>query len=311
MAILKLTGQTFLMQELEHRHNYLIDDKSIARNEKRTLYVVILTVVMMVVEIFFGHFTGSMALLADGWHMGSHAGALSISLLAYRLAKSQIISRKFCFGAGKIIPLGGYTSALILAVMAVIMTVESIEHLLNPITIRFDEAIAVAVIGLIVNIVSAFILRDSHQHEDGHGDHDHNIRGAYMHVLADTLTSVFAIVALTGGKFFGIIWMDSVMGILGAAVILKWAWGLCRDTAIELLDPHDTSISFDKVRTVIENETTKIVDFHAWRIAPKVVATEIVIEVQYLKGARFYREIIEENFCIGHLTIEERLKIVK
>ena len=107
MAILKLTGQTFLMQELEHRHNYLIDDKSIARNEKRTLYVVILTVVMMVVEIFFGHFTGSMALLADGWHMGSHAGALSISLLAYRLAKSQIISRKFCFGAGKIIPLGG------------------------------------------------------------------------------------------------------------------------------------------------------------------------------------------------------------
>mgnify|MGYP003587899137 CR=1 FL=1 len=188
-----------------HDHDYIAKDETIQSNEKKILWVIGLTLITMIAEIIFGHITGSMALLADGWHMGSHVGALGISWLAYRLARSSKMKENFSFGTGKFVPLAGYTSALLLGVVAILMVIESIERLMNPTQIDFMMAIFVAVIGLIVNLVSALILKDSHTHEDHeedhdhHHTHDHNHESALMHVIADAFTSVLAITTLLFG----------------------------------------------------------------------------------------------------------------
>lgn len=296
-----------------HSHNYLLDDETIGKNEKKTLLVVILTSIMMVVEIISGYLTGSMALLADGWHMASHAGALSISLIAYRLAKSGRMNEMFSFGAGKFIPLGGYTSAVTLALIAILMAFESVQRLISPQSIRFNEAITVAVIGLAVNIISALVLSGHHHHshdDDSHSHkhvHDHNLRSAYIHVIADAFTSVLAIIALLVGSFYNAVWLDSIMGIVGAIVILKWAYNLCRDAGWELLDGHAKSIKPQKIRKLIENKHTFISDLHVWRIAPKALACEIVVHTNSLKGSEFYKKILETRFGIRHITVEENL----
>ncbi|MCB0362029.1 MAG: CDF family Co(II)/Ni(II) efflux transporter DmeF, partial [Bdellovibrionales bacterium] len=273
----------------DHHHDYLTMDTQITKNERKTFFVVVLTVCMMVIEIISGYYTGSMALLADGWHMASHAGALSISLIAYRLAKSDRLTSKFSFGTGKFIPLGGYTSAIVLAMIALLMGIESVSRFFSPVEIQFKEAILVAVVGLIVNVISALLLSHddhghthAHSHDGKHHDHrdhhDHNIRSAYVHVIADALTSVLAIFALIVGLFSGASWLDPAMGIVGSCVILKWAYNLCRDTGWELLDGHAKSVDRDHLRRTLEDTGAEVLDLHIWKIAPSINACAIVLE---------------------------------
>ena len=231
-----------------HQHNFTSHN---SQGEKRTFYVLLLTVTTMFIEIIAGTLYGSMALLADGWHMGTHAAAFGITLFAYRYARKHADSARFSFGTGKVSVLGGYTSAIALGIVALLMLVESVHRLFNPQVIQFNEAIIVACIGLTVNVVSMFLLGDrhhdhdhghSHSHEDTHHHshtehhHDHNLRAAYMHVLADTLTSLLAIVALLFGKFYGWNWLDAVMGMVGALVIAKWTMNLMKQTSPILLE---------------------------------------------------------------------------
>lgn len=295
-----------------HSHNYLLNDETISRNERRMFIVVALTSVMMVAEVVAGYLTSSMALLADGWHMASHAGALTIGLMAYKLARSEKIARRLSFGSGKLVPLGGYTSAIALAIIALAMGATSVERLFSPVGIRFNEAIVVAVIGLAVNVVCALLLsggRGHHGHEgDNHARHvrDHNLHSAHMHVMADALTSVFAIGALVLGKYFNAVWLDPLMGVAGSAVILRWAYGLLKETAWELLDAHAKPFDHEELKSLIEGSGAEVNDLHVWRIAPNAYACELVIASPAPKGADYYRELIAEKFPFAHLVIEER-----
>jgi cation diffusion facilitator family transporter len=295
----------------DHDHDYLSNDEKIRENEKKTTIVVILTAIMMIIEVSAGYITGSMALLADGWHMASHAGALTIALIAYRLAKNNRLTKNFSFGAGKFIPLGGYTSAIVLALIAILMAVESGQRIFNPVNIQFSEAILVAVVGLVVNIASAFILSHDHHHDDDpdhdeHHHHDHNLRSAYVHVIADALTSVLAIIALTLGLYFGATWLDPAMGLVGSAVILKWAFNLCKEAGWELLDGHSKSINLDDLKHAIEKDGATILDLHTWKIAPSAIACSLTIKRDRPMGHAHYRTLIADSFKIEHLTVEER-----
>ncbi len=308
-----------------HTHDYILNDSKVSQNERRTIFVVLLTFVTMIVEISYGYITGSMALLADGWHMASHVGALSISVIAYRLARSKKLNKHFSFGTGKFIPLGGYTSAILLGLVAALMGYESIERFLNPVQINFNAAIGVSVIGFVVNILSAILLwgsHDHHHHDDHHHHHhhhhdinlnqdhvhDHNHKSALIHVIADALTSLFAIVALFLGKYFSWHWADPIMGVVGAIVIIKWAYGLCKATVWELLDGNSKLISNTQVIELFsDEEEVEVSDLHIWRIAPNAHACELLIYSKSLKGSEFYRNRILDKFPIEHLIVEERL----
>ncbi len=297
-----------------------IEFDSIEHNEKRTLWVVLLTLVMMVFEIIAGHITGSMALLADGYHMASHAGALGIAYLVYRLAKSQRLKNKLSFGTGKLLPLGGYTSAVGLGMIALWMVVESITRFLSPTEIYFTEAIIISVIGLVVNLLSAFILGSGHHHHDhdhGHDhDHDHehhhhhvedhNHKSALVHVIADAMTSVLAIIALCAGKYFNLNWLDPLMGIVGALVILRWAYGLCKETAWELLDAQPKNDSIQKIKETIEQSNAKVIDLHLWKIGPANHVCQMIVESSQKRGQDYYRKFLPAEFGAVHLVIEER-----
>ncbi len=298
-----------------HSHDFVADDSHLAGNERKTLLVVIITATMMVLEIIVGYMSSSMALFADGWHMASHATALFIAFMAYRLARSSDASNRFSFGAGKFIPLGGYTSAVILGMIALLMFLESGRRLLSPIPIEFNEAIAVAAIGLLVNIVSAVILgTEHHDHgspdydHDHHHDHhhDHNLRSAYVHVLADAVTSVLAIGALVVGKIYTIYWLDALVGMVGSIVILNWGFTLARNTAWELLDGHAKSIDREKLKDLIETNDLIVADLHVWRIAPKAMACEIIVMTKSRRGSDYYRKLIPEHYNVRHLIVEER-----
>lgn len=223
-----------------HDHVFLGDNHE--RNERRTWFVIALTATMMVAEITAGTLFGSMALVADGWHMSTHAAAMLIAALAYLYARKNARNPRFTFGTGKFGDLAAFASAVVLALIAVLIGWESFVRLANPVPISFPQAIAVAVIGLAVNLVCAWLLRDDHSHHGHHHDdhhghgHDNNLRAAYLHVLADALTSVLAIFALLAGSIYGWLWLDPAMGIVGALVIAKWSWGLIRDAGGVLLD---------------------------------------------------------------------------
>jgi cation diffusion facilitator family transporter len=288
------------------RHDHVYPSANQTANERRTWLVIGLTAFMMVLEIFAGFIFGSMALLADGWHMASHAAALGITATGYLFARRYASDKRFSFGTGKIGELAGFSSALLLALIALLMAYESVQRLFSPVAIKFDEAIAVAVLGLIVNLVSAFILKERH---DGH-DHDHhhtdyNIKAAYLHVLADTLTSILAIVALTTGRFFGWIWMDPLMGIVGAIVIARWSYGLTRDTGSILLDMDINTPLSDKIRRKIESvDNNRIIDLHLWRIGPGHFAAIISIHTPNPHAPSFYKKLLEEIEELRHITIE-------
>ena len=285
--------------------------------ERRTLLVVALTAVMMVVEIAAGLIYGSMALLADGLHMGSHAAALGIAVFAYVISRRLARDRRFSFGVGKINSLAGFASAVMLLGFALVMVVESTDRLINPLPIAFDQALLVAILGLVVNGASAWIListphdhghshdHNHHGHAHQHGHHDHNLRAAYLHVLADALTSLLAIVALLAGKHMGAIWLDPVMGIVGAALVGRWSYGLIRDTSRVLLDSQAADHHVDALRESIEvNSLDRVTDLHVWSIGHGIFAAEIAIVSENPKSPIDYKSLIPPSLGIVHTTIE-------
>ena len=300
-----------------HDHSFGQDKKR--SGETRTVIVILITATMMGVEIAAGLAFGSMALLADGLHMASHAAALSISAFAYYFARKRAHDRSFSFGTGKVNSLGGYTGAVLLVLFALLMVSESIHRLIVPVAISFNQAIGVAVLGLIVNGVSVFILghEEHHHHGHDHGEgghdhhhhdhhHDHNLRAAYLHVLADTMTSLLAIVALLAAKYYGWIWMDPVMGIVGAILITKWSMGLLKQTSGVLLDRQGPDALIDRMRRQIKSLSCKveIVDLHVWSIGPNIYSAAITLvadEESYLDLIKSEMQHITE---IVHTTIE-------
>ena len=294
------------LESWKHSHRFTIGDDQGLRKTKQ---VILLTLTMMVIEIAAGILFGSMALLADGWHMGTHAAALGITAVAYHFARRHADNPKYTFGTGKVGVLGGFTSAIVLAMVALLMAVESFERLLTPQPIRFDEAIVVAVTGLIVNLVSAYILRDrphthNHNHDHHHG-HDYNLKAAYLHVLADALTSVLAIVALTTGKALGWIWMDPIMGVVGAAVIMRWSAGLLRDTGKILLDRDVSMETVATIYSTIEADSdNRVSDLHIWRIGNNQLAAIISIVTHFPKAPDHYKELLTPFKELAHITIE-------
>ena len=302
-----------------HDHDFSNQNQ---QGERNTLYVLILTVITMFAEIIAGSLYGSMALLADGWHMGTHAAAFMITLFVYRYARKNKNNSKYTFGTGKVSVLGGFTSAIALGLVALMMVIESAARLFSPEQIHFQEAILVAVVGLLVNVISVFLLKDHHSHDhhgshsDSHHDdhshshhhshhHDHNLRAAYFHVMADALTSILAIAALLMGKYFGLNWLDPIMGIVGALIISKWAWGLLTQTAPILLDKSIESEYQQKVVNCIEQQADhQVADIHIWLISADHYAAEITIVSHKPFAAEYYRKLLQPFDRLAHLTIE-------
>ncbi|MDT8378575.1 MAG: CDF family Co(II)/Ni(II) efflux transporter DmeF [Desulfotignum sp.] len=296
------------------------------KNETVTLIVVIITLITMAAEIIAGLISGSMALLSDGIHMGTHALALFITLAAYIFARKQMDNPSFCFGTGKVGVLGGYTNAILLLVAAGAMAFESIERLINPVHILFNPAIVVAVVGLVVNIVSAIILGHggsdhNHGHDlpQSHNDHsdsicyqhshvDHNLKAAYLHVITDALTSVLAIFALLAAKLLGFIWADPLVGILGAIVVARWAIGLLKQTSSLLLDKSDTSETITRLRELIESDTTSIEDLHVWQISENERSLILSLTSSEDKDPSFYHTLVKKVGNFEHITVEIKKK---
>jgi cation diffusion facilitator family transporter len=291
----------------QHDHRFHLEQ---AHGERSTRRVIALTLTMMVIEIGAGLAFGSMALLADGWHMGTHAVALGITALAYYYARRHADNPRFSFGTGKVGDLGGFASALVLALVALIMAFESIRRLISPNPILFNEAIAVAVVGLIINIVSAFWLQEKtdHDHSHGHADkghRDHNLRAAYLHVLADALTSLLAIVALSSGKVFGWVWMDPLMGVVGAAIITKWAYGLLIDTGRILLDRDvDPQVVTDIKARIEADSDNRVTDIHLWRIGVHSLSLILSVATHFPRPPEHYKQLMIGYPEIEHLTVE-------
>ena len=281
------------------RHGHTFGQDRPREGERRTLLVLALTAATMVAEIAAGLAFGSVALLADGLHMGSHATALGISAFAYVYARRHAADPRFAFGTGKVNALGGYTGAVLLAAFALAMAWESVARLLAPVEIAFDWAIAVAVVGLAVNAVSVLLLG-----VHGHG-HDLNLRSTYLHVLADALTSVLAIVALLAGKVFGARWMDPLMGLLGAALVTRWSWGLLRDTGRLLLDRPAPEPVLRAVREAIEGVAdNRLYDLHVWSVAPGAYAAALGVATHAPREPGHYRALIPAGLGVVHATVE-------
>ncbi len=301
------------IEAFEHKHVFLGEKHD--RNERRTWRVVALTAATMVAEIVGGSVYGSMALVADGWHMSTHAAALSISALAYRFARRHAHDPRFSLGTGKLGELAGFSSAIILAVIALFVGSESIARLLAPVVISFDQAILIAVLGLVVNLASAWLLFDEEHHHPGHGHghdehhphhsvHDHNIRSAYLHVLADAMTSVLAIVGLLAGRLYGWVWMDPLMGIVGALVIAHWSWGLIRSSGAVLLDTVPDPKLARLVRQRIEVEGDRVFDLHLWRLGPGHLAAIIAVVSDHPQAPAEYKRRLDGIPGLSHVTVE-------
>lgn len=294
-----------------HTHLFLGDNHH--RNERRTWLVIAITTTMMVVEIVAGNMFGSMALVADGWHMSTHAAALLIAALAYLYARKQANNRRFSFGTGKLGDLAGFASAVVLALVALLIGWESVLRFQSPIAIDFGEAMFVAVIGLIVNLVCAWLLRDDHHHGhdhahhrgDGHAGHDQNLRAAYLHVLADALTSVLAIAALALGSVYGWLWLDPAIGIVGGLVIARWSWGLIRDTGSVLLDyiPEGEDLP-EEIEAIIAKEGGEIVDLHVWQLGPGHHGAIVSIVTDHPRAPSHYRDKLAAIHDLSHVTVE-------
>ncbi len=287
----------------EHQpHEHAFGQDQVKPGERRTLWVIALTAVTMVVEIAAGLIFGSMALLADGLHMASHTSALAITAFAYIYARRHAHDRRFTFGTGKVNALGGFTGAILLAVFALVMAGESARRLVNPVPIALDQAIAVSVLGLIVNGISAWILGAGQDEHHAHGDH--NLRSAYLHVVADALTSVLAIVALLAAKYFGSVWMDPVMGIIGSLLIARWSVGLLRTTARVLLDREVSADKHKEVRSLLDDEDTRVTDLHIWCIGPDVFAAIAVVVTSASHSPEYYKARLPESLGLRHVSIE-------
>lgn len=299
-----------------HRHSHVFNEGN-PLAERNTLYAVILTATMMVIEIAGGWIFNSMALLADGWHMSSHAVALGLSVFAYACARRYANDKRFAFGTWKIEILGGYTSAVLLLCVAGLMMFQSVQRLFAPLPIQYNQAITLAAVGLVVNLVCAWLLRDSHQHghdhdhsdHHDHGSHQHqdlNLRAAYLHVLADAATSVLAIIALVGGKIWGAAWLDPMMGIAGAVLVAIWARGLLRDTGKVLLDAEMDAPVVEEIREVIaaEAQPVAISDLHVWRVGRDKYSCLIALVSGTHASPEHYRKALGIHEELVHITVE-------
>lgn len=292
------------------QHDHIFGQDKVRPGERRTLWVIFITATMMVVETTTGIAYGSMALLADGLHMASHTAALGITTIAYVYTRRCAADSRFCFGTGKVNAFAGYTSAVLLALFALLMAWESVNRLFNPVEIAFNNAIVVAVLGLIVNGASMFILGDHHdhhhadQHHHSHA-HDHNLRAAYLHVLADALTSLLAIFALLAGKYMGLNWMDPVMGIVGAILVARWSLGLIRDTSGILLDHQAPAAMLEQTRVAIEDvDDNRIADLHIWSIGPGIYSATLAVVSDAPKQPEYYKSLIPKDLGIVHTIVE-------
>ena len=302
--------QTFSTPK-DWRHSHVFDEGN-PLAERNTRWAVVLTALMMVAEIVGGWIYNSMALLADGWHMSSHALALGLSLLAYIAARRFSHDSRFSFGTWKIEVLGGYTSAICLVLVAGTMLFQSVERLITPAPIHYRQAIAIAAVGLLVNLVCAWLLKDGHSHHDGHDEHlDHhhhdlNLRSAYFHVVADAATSVLAILALTGGMFWGADWLDPVMGIVGAGLVAVWAYGLLRDTGRILLDADMHAPIVAEIREVIASSPiyTEISDLHVWRVGKGKYACILSLVTAEDAGPEHFKKQLSIHEELVHITVE-------
>ena len=299
-----------------HHHRFDDGNPLAERNTRRALW---LTAAMMVVEIAGGWWFNSMAVLADGWHMSSHALALGLAVFAYAFARRHAHNARFAFGTWKVEILGGYTSAILLLCVAALMVVQSVERLFAPMPIHYDQAILIAVVGLGVNLLCAWWLRDHHHHHhhdhhhDGHGhghDHGHhhdlNLRSAYIHVITDAATSVLAIVALVGGKLWGAAWLDPVMGLVGAALVTAWAWSLLRDAGRVLLDAEMDAPVVAEVREAIEagQVPARITDLHVWRVGRGKYACLVSLVTTERVDAAHFRDALGIHEELVHVTVE-------
>lgn len=302
------------LESWQHSHVFLGAKHD--RHERRTWFVVVLTAAMMVAEIVGGSLFGSMAVVADGWHMSTHAGALTIAALAYRFARRHTDDPRFSFGTGKIGELAAFSSAVILALIAGLIGYEAVRRLYAPVAINFAEATWLAVAGFGVNLTSAWLLFDSgHHHDQGHAhdhghashhhhDHDTNLRAAYVHVLADAMTSVLAIVALLTARFFGWVWMDPAMALIGVAVILSWSVGLIRASGTVLLDMVPDRKLAGLIRTRLEVGGDKVSDLHLWRLGPGHVGLIAAVVSDRPKAPAIYKRRLKGLASLSHVTIE-------
>lgn len=320
--------------------------------EARTRWVVGLTAVMMVAELIAGYLTHSLALTADGWHMATHVGALGLSALAYWYARTHASETRFAFGTGKVYALAGFTSSTLLLLVSFEMVSSGIQRLITPETVDFADALPVAIIGLLVNLVSAFLL-DASQHAHSHGaadhhdhshhdhdhdhdhahhehdhdhakpdqsealrravhemGHDHNLRAAYLHVVADALTSVLAIAALVAGRYFSLVWLDAVVAIIAALVILKWAWQLISDCARQLIDLGPSTALRDKVQHALETlDDTRVADLHLWHVGPTQLVCVASVTTSGKTSLEEYKRAVRAAVPVDHLTIEIAPKV--
>lgn len=300
------------LEQWQHDHHYLGEKHD--ANERRTWIVVALTAAAMVAEIAGGTIYGSMALVADGWHMATHAGALGIAALAYRFARRHAHDPRLAFGTGKLGELAGFASAVILAIVALLIGYESLLRLLHPVAINFELATMIAVVGLAVNLICAWLLYDEHHHHDGAHDHaavhhhahakDHNIQSAYFHVLADAVTSVLAIAALLAGRFYGWIWLDPLAGVVGALVIASWSVGLIRSAGAVLIDATPDSRLSDAIRRRIEIDGDRVSDLHLWRLGPGHSAVIVAVVSDRPQLPSFYKQRLMDIAGLSHVTVE-------
>jgi cation diffusion facilitator family transporter len=305
------TTQFSAADSLKHSHRF---DEGNPLAEKNTLRVAILTATMMVIEIAGGWYYNSMALLADGWHMSSHTVALGLSVFAYAFARKYAHDPRFSFGTWKIEVLGGYTSAIFLVMVAGLMIYQSLERLISPTIIHYEQAIAIAIVGLLVNLASAWMLKDGHHphHDHGHDHHDHhshhdlNLRSAYLHVLADAATSVLAIIALFGGMLWGAVWLDPVMGLVGATLVAVWAYGLLRDTGRVLLDAEMGAPVVEEIREVIAASPLKaeIADLHVWRVGKGKYACILSLATDNDVSPEYFKEQLSIHDELVHISVE-------
>lgn len=305
----------------EYRHGHVFLGEAHERNERKTWGVIALCAAMMVVEIFGGYWFGSVALIADGLHMSTHAGALLIAALAYTTSRRYVRDERLAFGTGKFGDLAAFSSAIVLAMIALLIGYESVERLIAPVPIAFTEAIPIAAVGLCVNLLSAWLLRDEHDHHHGHShdhhghshhDHhghaavhtDHNLRAAFVHVVADAAVSVLVIVGLVLGRQFGWVWMDPVMGLLASVVILNWSWTLLRSAGAILLDVCPDPGLGRLIAARLEQKGDRISDLHLWRVGPGHLAAIVSLVSDDPRSPAQYKRRLAGLRGLSHVTIE-------
>jgi cation diffusion facilitator family transporter len=299
------------MTETYQPHDHLFLGARHGQAERRTWMVIVLCTVMMIAEIVGGFLFGSIALVADGLHMSTHASALLLAALAYSFARRHARDQRFSFGTGKFGDLAGFTSAIILAMIALLIGYEAVSRLISPVAIRFNEAIPIAVLGLMVNVASVLLLSGGgHDHRDAHetahhaAHRDNNMRAAIIHVLADAGVALLVIVGLLLGRLFGWVWMDPVAGICGAVVIAAWSYGLIRDTGAILLDMNPDLNMGERMRAVLEVDGDRLTDLHLWRLGPGHLGAIVGVATTTLRGSDYYHRLLGRFSALSHVTVE-------